>query len=127
MSGAYAYQNTMKPVLPSSLRPLITRLSLILALGLLPLLSGCVVAVAGAAGAGAIAWVRGELQSAVDQNYAKTVEATRTALKELEFAKISENKDALDAEFIYRTALDKKVKIRLNKVTNNSTMVKANL
>ena len=109
----------------TSFRPLFARLSLVLALGLLPLLTGCVVAVAGAAaGAGAIAYVRGELESSLDQNYNKAVEATRATLKELEFARISEKKDAIDAEFIYRTALDKKVTIKLNKVTSNTTKVK---
>lgn len=108
----------------SSLRPLITRGSLILTLALLPFLTGCVVAVAGAAGAGAIAYVRGELQSSVDQSYAKVVEATRAALKDLEYAKISEKKDAIDAELIYRTALDKKVTIKLNRVTEKTTKVK---
>ena len=104
---------------------LLTRLSLLFALSLLPLISGCAVAVAGAAvGAGAYAYVRGELQSTFDQNFNKTVEATRNALKDLEFTKISEKKDAIDAEFIFRTALDKKVNIKLNKVTENSTNVK---
>lgn len=109
---------------PLSPRLILARCSLVLMLGLLPLLTGCVVAVAGAAGAGAIAYVRGELQSSVDQSYARVVEATRAALKELEYAKISEKKDAIDAELIYRTALDKKVTIRLNRVTEKTTKVK---
>ena len=109
--------------IPVSLRQRLTRLSLCLALGLIPLLTGCVVAAAGAA-AGAVAYVRGELQSSVDQTFPKTVEATRAALKELEFAKISEKKDALDAELIYRTALDRKVTIKLNKVSANTTKIK---
>ena len=108
---------------PTRLRQLINRLSLCLALGLLPVLSGCVVAAAGVA-AGAVAYVRGQLQTSLDQNYGKVVEATRTALKELEFAKISENKDALEAVFIYRTALDKKVKLKLSKATDKSTTVR---
>ena len=116
---------TMNSSTQSFSQRLLTRLSLLVALGLLPLLSGCAVAVAGAAaGAGAYAYVRGELQSAVDQNFNKTVEATRAALKDLEFAKISEKKDAIDAEFIYRTALDKKVNVKLSKVTEKSTKVR---
>ena len=108
-----------------SSQSLFTRLSLFIVLALLPILSGCAVAVAGAAaGAGAIAYVRGELQSTLDQNFNRTVEATRAALADLEFSKISEKKDALDAELIYRTALDKKVTIKLNKVTDNATKVK---
>jgi hypothetical protein len=106
-------------------RLLLTRLSLFLALGLLPILSGCVVAAAGvAAGAGAIAYVQGELESTLDQNYDKTLDATRAGLKDLEFAKVSEKKDALEAELIYRTALDKKVTIKLIKITEKTTKVK---
>jgi len=117
----------MKSSAQNSLSRLFTRLavSLCLTLGLLPLFTGCAVAVVGAAaGAGAIAYVRGELQSTLDQDYNKTVEATRTALQNLEFAKISEKKDAIDAELIYRTALDKKIAVTLNKVTDKSTKVK---
>ena len=115
----------MNPSTQNFSKRLLTRLSLLVALSLLPLISGCAVAVAGAAvGAGTYAYVRGELQSAVDQNFNKTVEATRAALKDLEFAKISEKKDAIDAEFIYRTALDKKVNVKLSKVTEKSTKVR---
>ena len=106
----------------SRLRQLFTRLSLCVALGLLPMLTGCVVAAAGVA-AGAVAYVRGGLETSLAHNYGKVVEATRAALKELEFAKISENKDALEAVLVYRTALDKKVKIKLSKTTDNSTRV----
>ncbi len=115
----------MKPATQYSTRRLLTRLSLIITLGLLPFLTGCAVAVAGAAaGAGAIAYVRGELESTLDQDYNKTVEACRIALKNLEFTKISEKKDALDAELVYRTALDKKVTIKLNQVADKFTRVK---
>ena len=117
----------MKSSSKNALARLFTRLSLslCLTLGLLPLFTGCAVAVAGAAaGAGAYAYIRGELQSTLDQDFYKTVEATRTALKDLEFAKISEKKDAIDAELIYRTALDKKITVSLNKVTDKTTKVK---
>jgi hypothetical protein len=106
-------------------RNLSARFSLLLALGLLPILSGCVVAAAGvAAGAGAIAYVRGELETSLDHDFNQVVEATRTALKQLEFNKVSEKKDAIDAEFVYRTAIDKKVMIKLNRVTDKTTKVK---
>lgn len=115
----------MKPSTPNAFRHLFTRLSLFIALGLLPILSGCAAAVAGAAaGAGAIAYVRGELQSTLPHDFNKTVEATRVALKELEFTKISDKKDAIDAELVYRTALDKKVTVKLNKMTDTFTKVK---
>ena len=114
---------TSSKIIHSPLRQRFNRLGLCLALGLLPLLTGCVLVAAGAA-AGAVAFVRGELKASLDHNYSKSVEATRTALQALEFAKISEKKDAIDAEFIYRTALDKKVTIKLNKTTDKSTSIK---
>lgn len=103
----------------------ITRLSLGLLLGLLPMItSGCLLVAAGAAGAGAVVYVRGELESLLDQPYPKVVEATRAALKDLEYARNSEKKDALEAELIYRTALDKKVTIRINRTGDKLTKVR---
>ncbi|MBI2518594.1 MAG: DUF3568 family protein [Opitutae bacterium] len=105
----------------SRFRPF-TVLSLALALLALPVLSGCIIAAAGA-GAGTMAYVRGELDTTLGNNYNKVVDATRTALKELEFARVSENKDALKAVFVSRTALDKKVEVTVEKVGDKSTKV----
>jgi hypothetical protein len=83
--------------------------------------SGCVLAAAGA-GAGAVAYVRGELEANIDADYDRVVEATRSAVADLEFARVSENKDALKAVMISRTAMDKKVEITVansgKKLTN---------
>ncbi len=73
-------------------------------------LPGCIVAAAGA-GAGAVAYVRGELDANLNNDYNKVVDSTRRSIKDLEFALVSENKDALKAVFVARTALDKKVEI----------------
>lgn len=85
---------------------------------------GCVAVVAGAGAAGAVAYVRGELEANLDHNYESTVEATRRAISELGFAQISEKKDALAAVFVARTALDKKIEIRLANPGNRLTNIK---
>jgi hypothetical protein len=86
-------------------------------------LSGCILAAAGA-GAGAIAYVRGDLDANLDSTYDKAVEASRKALADLEFIRISENKDALKAVLVSRTAMDKKVEITISNSANRLTNIK---
>lgn len=83
--------------------------------------AGCLVAAAGAAGAGTVAYIRGELSSTVDSPYEQAVRAANRGLQSLEFVKINESKDALTAILVYRTAEDKKVEVKVSKVTENST------
>lgn len=93
----------------------------VLALGAGTLLSGCVaVAAAGAATAGVV-WVRGALETHHERDLARVHRATQAALKELEFAIITDRKSAIDAEVVARTALDKKVTVTLKQVTPNTT------
>ncbi len=103
-------------------RPL-TLAGLVFSLALMPALSGCFLVAAGAAGAGAVAYVRGELEATLGNDYERVVDATREALKQLEFVKVSENKDALKAVFIFHTALDKKVEVDLSRLDDKSTKV----
>ncbi len=86
-------------------------------------LTGCVAVVAGAAGAGTVAWVQGRLEAVLDVNYEKTVTAANLAIKQFQFAKISEKKDALTAILVARTAEDKKVEIKVVKVGDQSAKV----
>jgi hypothetical protein len=86
-------------------------------------LSGCVAVVAGAAGAGTIAYVRGRLDAPLEADYDKAVRAANLAIKQLEFAKISEKKDALEAILIARTAADRKVEIKVFKVSDQTSKV----
>lgn len=90
---------------------------------ILPGLTGCI-AVAAGAGAGAVAYVQGALETNLANDYNQVVEAARDAIKELEFAKVSENKDALSAELIARTALDKKIKIEITNSGKKLTKIK---
>jgi hypothetical protein len=97
---------------------------LVLAAAVLAVAStGCVAVVAGAAGAGTVAYVQGRLDATLNADYEKTVNATDLAIKDLQFAKISEKKDALQAIFIARTAGDRKVEIKVLKVTELSAKV----
>jgi hypothetical protein len=99
-----------------------TFLALILTLPLIPL-TGCVAVVAGAAGAGAVAWVSGELNATLDASFERTEDATNKAIVQLQFAKISERFDALTDNFVVRTADDKKITIKVTKLTASSSKV----
>ncbi len=95
----------------------------LLALGTLPFLTGCVVVAAGAAGAGAVAYVRGEMEATVEHDLDAVFKAAQRALVKLEFARINDQKSAVDAQLVARTALDKRVEIKLVKVASKVTKV----
>lgn len=101
-----------------------SRIAAIVTVTLLPLLGGCVIVAAGAAGAGAVAYVRGELSAGLEHDLGPVYKATQRALHKLEFAKISEESSAVDAHLLYRTALDRRVEIKLKKTTNRLTDVR---
>ena len=108
-------------------RPLTT--ALMLASGLLLasttlLTSGCL-AVAAGAGAGTVAYVRGELQSSLNGSLAQCTRATDKAIKQLKFAKIEEKSDALTSDIVARTAEDKRVEVKLT--TDNNQVVKVSI
>ncbi len=85
---------------------------------------GCVIVAAGAAGASTVAYVRGDLRASVDSDYESAVTASRRALDKMEFKIIEEKRDALTADFVARTALDKKVQIRVTKQGDETTMLR---
>lgn len=85
--------------------------------------TGCV-AVAVGAGAGAVAYIRGELSGDVAYGMKRTLAASNEAVQELGFAKVSERSDALTGTIVARTADDKKVEIRLERLTDTTTKVK---
>jgi hypothetical protein len=89
----------------------------------LALHSGCLAVVAGAAGAGTVAFVRGELAASLDQNFDRSVRATNRAIEDLKFAKISETQDALVATIIARTAKDKRIEITVSSLSAAQTKV----
>ena len=96
--------------------------ALILA-SLVGLQSGCLIVAAGAAGAGTVAYIRGGHEASLEGRYDSVVAAANEAVADLQFARISENKDALTALIVARTADDKKIDITVTKVSANLSRV----
>lgn len=102
-----------------------SRFALGLVLVAAPLFSGCVAVVAGAAaGASAVVYTRGEMRSDLPYEVAAVFGAAHDVLTDMELIKIEEQKTVLDGELLYRTALDKQVKVRLERVTDGVTRIK---
>jgi hypothetical protein len=117
----------MKPMNSSKLIHRHRALAALVCAAALTLSSGCflvAVGAAGAAGAGAVAYVRGELDATVTGNVESVDKATNKALEQLEFAKISEGKSTVDAAILARTGQDKKIDVRLNRSADNLTRVR---
>lgn len=105
---------------------LANHLALLVLGGVLLGATGCVVAVVGAAAAGAttVAYVRGELKSVEAAPLDRTWNATIAAMKDLEFAIIDRSKDGLSAKLIARGAGDRRIEIRLFKSSEKMTEVR---
>ncbi|HVU24181.1 MAG TPA: DUF3568 family protein [Opitutus sp.] len=86
--------------------------------------SGCLAVAAGAGAGAAVAYVRGELRGTVAADYGATVAAANRAVQDLQFAKVSEKRDAFEDILVARTAADQKVEIRTKSLTKDSTTVK---
>lgn len=86
--------------------------------------AGCLAVAAGAAGAGTVAWVRGELDASVSYNLDTVDRATNRAGEQLRFAKISESADALSRIVTFRTAEDKKIEVKLTRTTDTVTRIR---
>lgn len=106
-----------------SLTRLAALLSLGLSLSLLAGTSGCLAVAAGAGAGAAVAYVRGSLEANLAADFDTAVRATNRAIQQLEFAKVSEKKDALTDIFIIRNAADKKIEIRLDNAARELTKV----
>jgi hypothetical protein len=89
---------------------------------LCPLLAaqGCVVAAVGA-GAGTVAYVRGDLEVVEREKLDVVYKATEKAISELELAVSKKTKDAMSAEIIARDSQDKKIRIRLSATAEGTT------
>lgn len=96
-------------------------LAAILALG-----NGCVLFVVGAAagaGAGTYAYVQGELRETEAVPYDTANNATLAAMKDLGFAVVDNQRDALTTKIVARSTSDKKVYVTLNKQSATSTEI----
>ncbi len=101
-----------------------TAVTAMAALAVLGTTSGCVAIVAGAGAGAAVAYVRGDLDASLDASVEKALGAVNKAVTQLQFAKVSEKKDALQAIVVARNAADKRIEIRVDKVTEASSKVK---
>jgi hypothetical protein len=90
--------------------------------------TGCILVAAGAAaGAGTVAYIRGELDAPVDGGLDATDHAANRTIEQLQFVKVSETRDALSADITARTGEDKKVEIILTNIGNNLTKVQVRI
>ena len=94
------------------------------ALAICALNSGCVAVAAGAGAGAAVAYVRGDLDTTLGANLDRSARAVDKAIEQLKFAKVSENKDALQAIIIARNAGDRRIELRLEKLTDDATKLK---
>lgn len=105
-------------------RPVFAALVLSASLAATP---GCflvAVGAAGAAGAGTVAYVRGELDASLGKQYDAVVNAADAAVGQLQLAKVRESRDFYTSVIEARTADDKKVEIRVTKEADNLTRVR---
>jgi len=79
---------------------------------------------AAAAGAGTVAYVRGELRSTEDAPFERAWTAAQRALRDLEMPVTAQEKDGLSGRIIARAAGDRKVTVRLRKVTGTTTEIR---
>ena len=94
------------------------------AISALTMTSGCLAVAVGAGAGAAVAYVRGELRATVSGSYDATAAAASRAVQDLQFVKVSEQRDALTDIIVARTAADKKVEIKVEHLTQQATTVK---
>jgi endo-beta-N-acetylglucosaminidase D len=85
------------------------------------LVEGCVVAAVGGGAAGTVAYIRGDLEAVEAKDIETVYKATEKALEELGLVVSKKTKDALSAKIIARDAQDKKITIKLNATTEETT------
>ncbi len=85
------------------------------------LVEGCVVAAVGGGAAGTVAYIRGDLEAVEEKDIDAVYKATEKALEELGLVVSKKTKDALSAKIIARDAQDKKITIKLNATTEETT------
>jgi hypothetical protein len=103
-------------------------LTMVLAVALLAVGSGCAVVLVGgalaAAGVGTYAYVNGELQGSEAVALDKAYDATLATMHDLQFPITTKSKDALQAEVVARNSADKKIQVKLKKVSDGTTDIR---
>ena len=93
---------------------------ILLLVGTAAVIQGCVVAAVGA-GAGTVAYIRGDLEAVESKNLDTVYNATEEAIGELGLTITKKTKDAMSAVIIARDAQDKKTTIKLNATAEGAT------
>jgi hypothetical protein len=106
-----------------STRVLLSVLAVSATLSVVALSSGCFVVAAGAAGAGTVAFVEGKLVVSLPNSYDAVVHASDRAIKQMQFYKLTDVRDALTSTFTARTADDKKLTIEVERKADDLTEV----
>lgn len=88
------------------------------------IMQGCVAVVGAGAGAGTVAYVRGELQTTYAASFNRTWEASLAALKDLGITVYNTQKDATEGDIEATKADGTKVKINLKPTGSDTTSVK---
>jgi hypothetical protein len=100
-------------------------LLLIISLGIIVLSgTGCASLVGGGTAAGTVTYIFGELKSVEEASLESTWEATQKTMKDLELIVTSREKDTLAARLIARGVNDKKIVIKLKKISEELSEVK---
>jgi hypothetical protein len=76
--------------------------------------TGCVVVAVGAAAAGTVVYVRGEIESYFDSDVQTLYDASVKAVGDLKLLAIEQSHDALSARIIARNSEDQKITITIN-------------
>ena len=87
------------------------------------ILSGCIIVIKEGSEPGSTQYLHGELQSAVDAPQGETVAAVKKAVQAMKFTPLSESSDTLSYMSVAQTAQEKKIRIKLNAITETTTMI----
>jgi len=102
--------------------PLILGLSLVVNSGCPAIFVGA--AAGGAAGAGTVAYIGGELKSIEEVSLNRAWKATERAMRDLDFRITDKAKDALDAQLKASGADGKKIEVALKSISKSRTEIR---
>lgn len=89
--------------------------AVLLSVGALSALPGCLLVAGAAIGVGAAAYVSGDLEGRLEASPHKVVQAAEAALKDMDIKIISADATGIDGQVIGRTALDKNIAITVKR------------
>jgi len=86
--------------------------------------TGCVVAAVGAATAGTVVYVRGEIEAYFDSDVQTVYDATAKAVNDLKLLAVEQSHDALSGRVVARNSEDQKITIRIDGSSRSAVQVK---